>query len=76
MSFIRFAASAAALAFVSLAGLADARAAAADYRFEALGKPQPSTEGKSVVSVWLVLAAKVQGEAETVRGAVTVELPK
>lgn len=134
MPFIRIAAGAAALAFVALAGLAETRAGAADYRFEAVGKPQPSAAGKSVVSVRLVhvpdskpvpgaiiiqskadmgpagmvemtapvqalppkepgiyrfeiqpgmagkwmltLAAKVQGEVETVRGSVTVELPK
>jgi len=134
MPFIRFSASAAALALATIAGFPEANVAAADYRFEAVGKPQPSTAGKSVVSVRLVhvpdsksvpgaiiiqtkadmgpagvaemtapvqalppkepgiyqfeilpgmagkwsltLGAKVQGEAETVRGAVTVELPK
>ena len=131
-------ASAAALAFAATAawfGLSpnSARAAAQDYRFELVGKPQ-SARGKSIVSVRLVhlpdnkpvtdavvfetradmgpagmptmtapikamppaqggvyrfeiepgmagawgitLAAKVQGERETVRGSVTAELAK
>ncbi len=134
MPFIRSAASAASLALATIAGFPEAKAAAADYRFEAVGKPQPSTTDKSVVSVRLVhvpdgkpvpgaiiiqtkadmgpagmaemtapvqalpaktpgiyqfeilpgmagqwsltLGAKVQGEAETVRGAVTIELSK
>jgi hypothetical protein len=134
MSLIRFAASAAALALIVIVGTPGSWSAAADYRFEAAGKPQPSPGGKSIVSVRLVhvpdkkpvpgaiiiqtkadmgpdgmadmtapvqavtpkepgiylfeiqpgmagkwmlsLAAKVQGEAETVRGSVTVELLK
>jgi YtkA-like len=134
MPFIRSAASAAALVLATISGFPEAKAAAADYRFEAVGKPQPSTAGRSVVAVRLVhipdgkpvsgaiiiqtkadmgpagmvdmtapvqalpakepgtyqfeiqpgmagkwsltLGAKVQGEAETVRGAVTIELSK
>src|SRR5437868_10289384 len=134
MSLIRFDASAAALALTVIAGTAGSWSAAADYRFEAVGKPQPSPGGKSIVSVRLVhvldkkpvpgaiiiqtkadmgpdgmadmtapvqavtpkepgiylfeiqpgmagkwmltLVAKVQGEAETVLGSVTVELPR
>ena len=134
MSLIRFAAGAAALALTVIVGTTGSWSAAADYRFETAGKPQPSPGGKSIVSVRLVhvpdkkpvpgaiiiqtkadmgpdgmadmmapvqalapkepgvylfelqpgmagkwmlsLAAKVQGEAETVRGSVTVELPK
>ncbi len=134
MSLIRFAAGAAALALTVLVGTTGSWSAAADYRFETAGKPQPSPGGKSIVSVRLVhvpdkkpvpgaiiiqtkadmgpegmaemtapmqavtpkepglylfeiqpgmagkwmltLAAKVQGEAETVRGSVTVELLK
>src|SRR3954451_16749636 len=134
MLLIRVAAFAAILAAAGVIGSTGARSAAADYRFEDVGKPQPSTGGKSVVSVRLVhvpdkqpvpgaiiiqtkadmgpegmadmtapvqavtpnepgiylfeiqpgmagkwmltLAAKVQGEAETVRGSVTVDLPK
>jgi hypothetical protein len=133
MSMIRFAASAAVLV-TALIGATGSWSAASDYRFEAVGKPQASAGGKSVVSVRLIhvpdkkpvagaiiiqtkadmapagmaemtapvqavpakeagiyqfeiqpgmagkwmltLAAKVQGEAETVRGSVTVELPK
>ena len=134
MSLIRFAAGAAALALTVIVGTTGSWSAAADYRFEAAGKPQPSPGGKSIVSVrllhvsdkkpvpgaiiiqtkadmgpdgmvdmtapvqavtqkepgiylfeiqpgmagkWmLTLAAKVQGEAETVLGSVTVELPR
>jgi hypothetical protein len=134
MSLIRFAAGAAALALTTIVGTPGSWSAAADYRFEADGKPQASAGGKSIVSVRLVhlpdkkpvsgaiiiqtkadmgpagmadmtapvqtlpvkdagiyrfeiqpgmagkwmltLAAKVQGEAETVHGSVTVELPK
>jgi len=134
MSLIRFAAGAAALALTVIVGTTGSWSAAADYRFETAGKPQPSPGGKSIVSVRLVhvpdkkpvpgaiiiqtkadmgpegmaemtapmqavtpkepglylfeiqpgmagkwmltLAAKVQGEAETVRGSVTVELLK
>ena len=134
MSLIRFAAGAAALALTVIVGTTGSWSAAADYRFETAGTPQPSPGGKSIVSVRLVhvsdkkpvsgaiiiqtkadmgpdgmadmtapvqavtpkepgvylfeiqpdmagkwmltLAAKVQGEAETVRGSVTVELPK
>src|SRR5437016_6673427 len=134
MSLIRFAAGAAALALTVIVGTTGSWSAAADYRFETAGKPQPSQGGKSIVSVRLVhvpdkkpvpgaiiiqtkadmgpegmaemtapmqavtpkepglylfeiqpgmagkwmlsLAAKVQGEAETVRGSVTVELSK
>ena len=122
------------LAAAGIIGSTGALSAAADYRFEAVEKPQPSTGGKSVVSLRLVhlpdkkpvagaiiiqtkadmgpagmadmtapvqaaptnepgvyrfeiqpgmagkwmltFAAKVQGETETVRGSVTVELPK
>jgi len=134
MSLIRFAAGATALALTVIVGTTCSWSAAADYRFETAGKPQPSPGGKSIVSVRLVhvpdkkpvpgaiiiqtkadmgpegmaemtapmqavtpkepglylfeiqpgmagkwmltLAAKVQGEAETVRGSVTVELLK
>src|SRR5438552_5903086 len=134
MSLIRFAAGAAALTLTVIVGATGSWSAAADYRFEAVGKPQPSAGGKSVVSVRLIhvpdkkpvpgaiiiqttadmgpagmadmtapvqavapkepgiyqfeiepgmagkwmltLAAKVQGEPETVRGCVTGELPK
>ena len=134
MSLIRFAAGATALALTVIVGTTGSWSAAADYRFETAGKPQPSPGGKSIVSVRLVhvpdkkpvpgaiiiqtkadmgpegmaemtapmqavtpkepglylfeiqpgmagkwmltLAAKVQGEAETVRGSVTVELLK
>jgi len=134
MSLIRLAASAAALAVTTIAATTGGWSAAADYRFEAVGKPQVLAGGKSIVSVRLVhvpdeklvpgaiiiqtkadmrpggmadmsapvqavspkepgiylfeiepgmagkwmltLAAKVQGEAETVRGSVTVELLK
>lgn len=133
MSIIRHVASAVALATTTIAGLTAAYAAAADYRFEMVGKPQ-STAGKSIISVRLVhvsdnkpvpgaiiiqskadmgpngmadmtapvqalppkepgiyrfevqrgmagkwmlsLSAKVQGEAETVRGGVAIELAK
>src|SRR5207237_6638078 len=54
MSLIRFAAGAAALALPVIAGTTGSWSAAADYRFETAGKPQPSTAGKSVVSVRLV----------------------
>jgi hypothetical protein len=134
MLLIRVAAFAAILAAAGIIGSTGARSAAADYRFEAVEKPQPSTGGKSVVSVRLVhvpdnkpvpgaiiiqtkadmgpdgmadmtapvqavagkepgiyrfevqpgmagkwmltLAAKVQGESQTVRGSVVVELAK
>jgi len=134
MSLIRLAAGAAALALTTVAVSTGGWSAAADYRFEVVGKPRPSADGKSIVSVRLVhvsdkkpvpgaiiiqtkadmgpagmadmtapvqavapkepgtylfeiqpgmagkwmltLAAKVQGESETVRGSVTVELPK
>jgi hypothetical protein len=138
MLLIRVAAFAAILAAAGVIGSTGARSAAADYRFEDVGKPQPSTGGKSVVSVRLVhvpdnkpvpgaiiiqtkadmgpdgmadmtapvqavsgavagkepgiyrfevqpgmagkwmltLAAKVQGESQTVRGSVVVELAK
>jgi hypothetical protein len=134
MLLIRVAAFAAILAAAGIIGSTGARSAAADYRFEAVGKPQPSTGGKSVVLVRLVhvpdnkpvpgaiiiqtkadmgpdgmadmtapvqavagketgvyrfevqpgmagkwmltLAAKVQGESQTVRGSVVVELAK
>lgn len=131
-------AGAVALAFVAVsigsAAPSPALAAAQDYRFELVGKPQPTRGGKSVIAVRLVhvpdnkpvpgavvfetkadmgpagmptmtapikavppaqggvyrfevepgmagawavtLAAKVQGEAETVRGSVTAELAK
>ena len=131
---IRLAAFAAILAAAGIIGSTDARPAAADYRFEAIEKPQLSTDGKSVVSVRLVhlpdnkpvpgaiiiqtkadmgpdgmadmtapvqavagkepgvyrfevqpgmagkwmltFAAKVQGESQTVRGSVVVEIRK
>jgi len=133
MSFIPRSAGAAALAVTLLAHIAGARAAAADYRFEAAGAPKAAA-GKSTVAVrlthvpdnkpvagaiiiqtradmgpdgmkemtapvkalpatepgvylfevepgmggnWmLTLAAKVQGETETVRGSVNVKLAK
>jgi len=120
--------------FTTIAAATSGWSAAADYRFEPVGKPQAAAGGKSIVSVRLVhlpdkkpvpgaiiiqtkadmgpdgmadmtapvqavpsketgiylfeiqpgmagkwmltLAAKVQGEPETVRGSVTVELPK
>ena len=134
MSLISLAIGALALAATTIAATTGALSAAADYRFEAVGKPQPSAGGESIVLVrllrvpdskavtgaiiihtkadmgpdgmadmtapvqavtakepgiyrfeiqpgmagkWmLTLAAKVQGEVETVRGSVTVELPK
>jgi hypothetical protein len=130
---IRLVTGALALVITTIAGITGPYAAAADYRFEAVGKPQASA-GKSIVTVRLVhvpdsktvpgaiiiqskadmgpsgmadmtapvqalppkepgiyrfevqpgmagkwmlsLAAKIQGEAETVRGGVTVELAK
>ena len=133
MSFIHHAKGAVALAFILLAGINGADAAAGDYRFELAGNPEV-IGGKSIVVVrlthmpdrkpvpgaiiiqtladmgpdgmkemtapmkalppkepgiyrfeiepgmaggWmLTLAAKVQGEAETVRGSVTVKLAK
>ena len=125
--------SAAALACAFMSATAPAHAAAADYRFELAGKPEPTGGGKSVVPVRLVhlsdgkpvtdaiifeskadmgptgiavmtapvtpmpprngiyrftvepsmtgawavtLAAKVQGEVDTVRGSVTTDLVK
>ena len=138
MLIVRVAAFAAILTAAGIVGSTGPRAAAADYRFEAIEKPQLSTDGKSVVSVRLVhlpdnkpvpgaiiiqtkadmgpdgmadmtapvqavagavagkepgiyrfeiqpgmagkwmltLAAKVQGESQTVRGSVVVELAK
>ena len=134
MLLIRVAACAAILILSGILVNTGARSAAGDYRFEAVEKPQPSTGGKSVVSVRLVhapdnkpvpgaiiiqtkadmgpdgmadmtapvqavagkepgiyrfevqpgmagkwmltLAAKVQGENQTVRGSVVVELAK
>src|SRR4051812_47495808 len=54
MLLIRVAAFAAILAAAGIIGSTGARSAAADYRFEAIEKPQLSTDGKSVVSVLLV----------------------
>src|SRR5439155_9153134 len=54
MSLIRFAASATALALTVIVGTPGSWSAAADYRFEAIGKPQATTGGKSIVSVRLV----------------------
>ena len=134
MLLIRVAALAVILVVTGMFGSTGAQSAAADYRFETVGKPQPATGGKSVVSVRLVhvpdnkpvpgaiiiqtkadmgpdgmadmtasvqavagkepgiyrfevqpgmagkwmlsLAAKVQGESETVRGSVVVQLAK
>ena len=47
MLLIRVAAFAAILAAAGVIGSTGARSAAADYRFEDVGKPQPSTGGKS-----------------------------
>ena len=132
-SFLRLSALAISSSVLATGGYSAAFAAAKDYRFELVGKPQPSA-GKDVVRVRLVhvpgnkpvpdavifeskadmgpagmptmtapikalpskesgiytfeiepgmagawaitLAAKVQGEAETVRGAVITDLPK
>jgi hypothetical protein len=69
MPFIRSVASAAALALFTIAGFPEAKAAAADYRFEAVGKPQPSAAGKSVVSLRLVHVP----DSKPVPGAIIIQ---
>ena len=134
MSFMRRSVGVVALALTLVVRVGGAEAAATEYKFEAVGNPQPSTAGKSIVAVRLIhapdnkpvlgaiiiqtradmtpdsmpemtapvktlpptapdtyrfeiepgmsggwmltLAAKVQGEAATVRGTVTVKLTK
>ena len=63
MIYTRILVGAAALACGSAFAGADALAAAADYRFELVGKPH-------------LVAAKVQGEPETVRGTLNADLVK
>jgi hypothetical protein len=65
MSFRIVASTAIALALVSGAALA----AAKDYRFDAVGKPQTSAGGKSLVSVRLVHLA----DSKPVAGAILIQ---
>lgn len=57
------------------AGISRAEAAAQDYRFELAGRPALSA-GKDLVQVRLVHVAEVQGEPETVRGTINLDLEK